>query len=260
MDPATLRAQWEAWKAERLSRLTADRGWLSVAGLHWLAPGPNRIAGLPGTFTLRDGRVELAAGAGDGMTIGGEPVERRLLASDASGAPDLVALGAGRWVALLARGDRFALRVWDAASPRRRSFRGIDTFPFDPAWRIEARWEAWPAPRAVDVQDVTGAVATRLVPGRTLFTVGGMDLSLQPTADGDRLAFVFRDATAGRETYGAGRFLSADAPRAGAVVLDFNRAFHPPCAFTPFATCPLPRPENVLPVRVTAGERFDGDH
>lgn len=260
MDPGTLRAQWEAWKAERLARLTAERGWLSVTGLHWLSPGSNRVPGLPGTFTLRDGRVELQAAPGDGYAVGGERVERRLLASDAAGSPDLLALGTDRWVAVLARGDRFALRTWDASSPLRRSFRGIDTFPFDPAWRIRARWEAWPAPRAVEVEDVTGAVATRLVPGCARFAWGGRELSLEPTADGDRLAFVFRDATAGVETYGSGRFLSADGPVEGAVILDFNRAFNPPCAFTPFATCPLPRPENVLPVRVAAGERFAGDH
>ena len=260
MDLADLRAQWESWKAERLARLTAERGWLSVTGLHWLEPGPNHLPALPGTFTLRDRQVELEAGPGDGYAIGGDAVERRVLVSDASGTPDLLALGSGRWVAVLARGDRFALRTWDAAAPRRRTFPGIETYPFDPAWRVRARWEAWPAPRAVEVEDVTGSVATRLVPGRALFTWGGRELSLEPGADGDRLAFVFRDATAGVETYGAGRFLSAEAPADGAVLLDFNRAFNPPCAFTPFATCPLPRPENVLPVRVTAGERFDGDH
>jgi uncharacterized protein (DUF1684 family) len=259
MDPVALRAEWVAWKAERLARLGGERGWLSVTGLHWLVPGPNHPEGLPGTFVLHDGQVELDAGADDGYVIAGERVRRRLLASDASGSPDLLALGPDRWVALLSRGDRFALRVWDASAPARRSFQGIDTFPFDPAWRIEGRIEAWPEPRPVEVEDVTGAVATRLVPGRVHFRLGGRDLSLEPTSDGDRLAFVFRDATAGRETYGSGRFLSADGPRDGAVILDFNRAFNPPCAFTPFATCPLPRPENVLPVRVTAGERFDAD-
>lgn len=260
MDPGTLRAQWEAWKAERLARLTAERGWLAVTGLHWLEPGPNQVPGLPGTFTLRDGRVELQAGPGDGWTIGGREVERRELVSDAAGPPDLLALGPDRRVAVLARGSRYALRTWDASSPLRRSFRGIETFPFDPAWRIRARWEAWPSPRAVEVEDVTGAIATRIVPGRAIFAAQGRELSLQPTADEGRLFFVFRDATAGVETYGSGRFLSADAPADGTVVLDFNRAVNPPCAFTPFATCPLPRPENVLPIRVTAGERFAGDH
>ena len=258
MSPAAPEAEWAAWKADRLARLTGERGWLSVVALHWLSPGENRFPGLPGTFTIRDGRVELAAAPGDGYAVDGVPVDRRVLASDASGKPDLLDLAPGRSVQVLERGGRLALRVWDAAAPARRGFRGIETFPFDPAWCIEARWEAWPAPRPVEVVDVTGAVATRLVPGRALFTAGGERLSLEPTAEGDRLAFVFRDATAGVDTYGSGRFLSAEGPRAGRLVLDFNRAFNPPCAFTPFATCPLPRPENVLPVRVTAGERYAG--
>ncbi|MEI6226537.1 MAG: DUF1684 domain-containing protein [Deltaproteobacteria bacterium] len=234
------RAEWEAWRRERVARLTGERGWLSVVALHWLAPGVNRPEGLPGSFTLGDGRVELDASPGDAYALDGAPVERRVLVSDVSSKPDLLSLGASRHVQLLERGGRHALRVWDADAPARRDFPGIETFPFDPAWIVEARWEPFP--------------------GRAAFAVGGRALSLEPTQDGDRLAFVFRDATAGTETYGAGRFLSAGAPREGRVVLDFNRAFNPPCAFTPFATCPLPRPENVLPVPVTAGERFDGGH
>jgi uncharacterized protein (DUF1684 family) len=229
-----------------------------VTGLHWLEPGENRVPGLPGVFDVRDGQVTLAARREDGWTIGGAPVERRALASDAGPAPDLVALGEGRWAQVLSRGGRLALRTWDAASPARRDFAGIETFPWDPAWRVEATWEPLDPPRTVLVQDVTGMEAERRVPGRARFALGGRALSLEPTADGDRLAFVFRDATAGVETYGAGRFLSADAPVGERVVLDFNRAFNPPCAFTPFATCPLPRPENVLPIRVTAGERYGG--
>ena len=256
MEPQALREEWEAWKAERVARLRGERGWLSVVALHWLEPGVNRVEGLPGTFALQEGRVVLAARPADGYALGGVPVERRVLVSDAGGSPDLLSLGERRWVQLLERGGRLALRVWDADAPARRDFPGVETFPFDPAWRVLARWEAWPAPRPVEGVDVTGSVATRLVLGRALFTVGERELSLDPTADGDRLAFVFRDATAGVETYGAGRFLSADGPREGRLVLDFNRAFNPPCAFTPFATCPLPRPENVLPVRVTAGERY----
>lgn len=260
MNPGAAREEWEAWRRDRVARLTGERGWLSVVALHWLEPGENRPEGLAGTFTFRDGRVELAASPGDGYALGGAPVERRVLASDASARPDLLSLGSSRHVQLLERGGRFALRVWDADAPARRGFRGIEAFPFDPAWRLEARWEAWPEPRPVEVVDVTGSVATRLVPGRAHFAIGGQGLSLEPTADGERLAFVFRDATAGVETYGSGRFLSSAAPGEAGLVLDFNRAFNPPCAFTPFATCPLPRPENVLPVRVTAGERFDGGH
>jgi uncharacterized protein (DUF1684 family) len=260
VDAGVARAEWEAWKVERLARLRAERGWLAVTGLHWLLPGENHVPGLPGTFTLRDGRVELAAAPGDGYALRGEPVERRLLASDAEKDADLVSSGPGRFLQVLARGGRRALRTWDAAAPGRRDFPGIETFPFEPAWIVEGRWEPFDPPRRVVVQDVVGTDAEKDVLGRVVFAVAGRELSLAPTADGDRLAFVFRDATAGRETYGAGRFLSADAPRDGRVVLDFNRAVNPPCAFTPFATCPLPRPENVLPVPVTAGERFGGHH
>jgi uncharacterized protein (DUF1684 family) len=258
MVPDASPAAWEAWRAERLARLRADRGWLSVVGLHWLSPGENRVEGIPGIFTLRGDQVELSATRDDGYAIGGVPVELRTLAPDAATAPDLLSLGARRWVQLLERGGRTALRVWDADAPARREFRGIETFPFDPAWRVGAGWEAHPEPRPIEVVDVTGSVAARLVPGRALFRAGGRELSLEPTSDGERLAFVFRDATAGVETYGSGRFLSAEAPRHGQVILDFNRAFNPPCAFTPFATCPLPRPVNMLPVRVTAGERYAG--
>jgi len=260
VDAGVAHAEWEAWKAERLARLRAERGWLAVTGLHWLEPGENRVAGLPGTFTLRDGRVALSAARDDGYALPGGAVERRVLASDADAAPDLLSLGAGRFLQVLARGDRRALRTWDAAAPARRDFPGVETFSFDPAWIVEARWEPFHPPRRVVVQDVTGIDSVKEVPGRAAFAIAGRELALEPTTDGDRLFFVFRDATAGRETYGAGRFLSVAGPRDGKVVLDFNRAVNPPCAFTPFATCPLPRPENVLPVPVTAGERFGGDH
>lgn len=260
MDAGATRAEWEDWKAARLARLRAERGWLSGTGLHWLEPGETRIPGLPGTFTLRDGRVELAAAREDGYALPGGSVERRVLASDAEAIPDLLSLGSGRFLQLLVRGDRRALRTWDAAAPARRDFPGIETFPFDPAWIVEARWEPFHPPRRVVVQDVVGIDSEKEVPGRAVFAKGGQELALEPTTDGAGLAFVFRDATAGEETYGSGRFLSAAAPRDGKVILDFNRAFNPPCAFTPFATCPLPRPENVLPVPVTAGERFGGDH
>lgn len=252
------RAAWAAWRAEREERLRAPRGWLAVTGLHWLEPGENRVEGLPGTFTLRDGAVELAAAPSDGWTLGGAPVVRRPIADDSGPAPELLSQGEGRVVQVLARGGRRALRVWDADAPARREFPGIPTFPFDPAWIVEARFEPFPEPRPVEVLDVTGAASMRAVPGRARFTVAGRELALEPTAEGSGLAFVFRDATAGVETYGSGRFLSAAAPREGRVTLDFNRAVNPPCAFTPHATCPLPRAENVLPVRVTAGERYEG--
>jgi uncharacterized protein (DUF1684 family) len=253
-------AEWAAWHARRVERLRAPDGWLALVGLHWLAPGENRVPGLPGTFTVEGGKVRLAASPADGYLLDGAKVTSATLATDASDRPDRVAVGS-RILVVVDRGGKLAVRVWDAESPARRTFSGVDAFPPDPRWRIEARWEAYPAPRRVEVPSVVGIPQVETAPGRALFEVGGRSLSLEPTLEADgSLFFVFRDATAGKETYGAGRFLSAPAPQGGRVVLDFNRATNPPCAFTPYATCPLPRPENVLPVRVEAGEKRWGDH
>jgi len=250
----TFAAEWRGWHDARMARLAAPDGWLALAGLHWLADGENRIPGLPGVFVLEHGGVTLRASPADGWTEGGRPVGQRAQ-------PDVLANGA-RTATVIDRGGRLALRVWDAESPTRKAFRGVDTFPPNPAWRIEATWEAYPAPRKVEVPSVVGIPTEETAPGRAHFMVGGNVLALEPTVDPDgSLFFVFRDATARRETYGAGRFLSAAPPRDGKVVLDFNRAVNPPCAFTPYATCPLPLPENVLPVRIEAGEkRWGGGH
>lgn len=253
-DPA-FASTWRAWHDRRLQRLRAPDGWLALSGLHWLAPGENRIAGLPGVFLLERDRVTLVASAADGYTLGGAPIERRVLETDAGGEAERLRLAPGRTLAIIDRGGKLAVRVWDAESPALKGFHGIDAFPPDPRWRIEARWEAYPTPRTVEVPTVTGQPAQELAPGKAHFEMGGQAVSLEPTVDGDGLFFVFKDATAPKETYGAGRFLSAAAPRDGKVVLDFNRAVNPPCAFSAFATCPLPIPENVLRVRIEAGEK-----
>jgi uncharacterized protein len=257
-DPA-FAAEWKAWHDRREARLRAPDGWLALTGLHWLAAGPNRVPGLPGTFVLEAGEVTLRAAPTDGYTVAGQPVTERRLASDAAPAPDRLAVGT-KQVAVIDRSGKLAVRVWDAESPARAAFRGVETFPLDPRFRIEATWEAYPTPRKVAIPSVAGPAQAGEVPGRARFTVDGQVVRLEPTLEDGALFFVFKDRTAPKETYGAGRFLNADAPRDGKVVLDFNRAVNPPCAFTPHATCPLPRPENVLAVRIPAGERFSGAH
>jgi len=252
-------ASWRAWRERREARLRQPEGWLALAGLHWLSQGENRVEGLPGVFVLRGGRVTLRAAPGDGYLLGGAPVTERALASDAAQKADRLHL-ATRVVQVIERGGALALRVWDAASPELRSFRGIETFPYDPRWRIAARWEAYPAPREVEQPSAAGPPQKALAPGKAHFTVGGEELSLEPTLEDGVLMFVFKDATAPAQTYGAGRFLTADLPSGGKVVLDFNRAYNPPCAFTPYATCPLPGRQNVLPVRIEAGEKKYGAH
>jgi uncharacterized protein (DUF1684 family) len=254
-------ADWKAWREKRLSRLRREDGWLALAGLHWLAEGENRIEGLPGRFILRGGKVRLEAEAADGWTLDGAAATSRELAPDTAEKPDRLRNGS-RQLQVIERSGKLALRAWDAESPVRKSFQGIDTFPYDPRWRIEATFEAFPAPKEVETPSVLGTPQKELSPGRVRFSVGGRELTLEPTQEkpGEDLFFVFKDETWRKETYGAGRFLYTPPPADGKVVLDFNRAYNPPCVFTPYATCPLPRRENVLPVRVEAGEKRWGEH
>jgi uncharacterized protein (DUF1684 family) len=247
-------AEWKSWHARRVTMLKKPYGWLALTGLHWLKPGLNRVPGLPGAFELKDETVSLVASLEDGWSVGGKLVARRALTSDASDAPDRLVNGS-KAAMVLSRGGKVALRVWDSESPVRKAFKDIETFPAAPRWRVTARWEQFPQPRAVEVPSAIGTPTRELAPGRAWFTLDGKEYSLEPTQDGDALFFVFKDQTAGKESYGGGRFLDALAPRHGTVVLDFNRAYNPPCAFTAFATCPLPLPENVLPVRIEAGEK-----
>jgi uncharacterized protein (DUF1684 family) len=256
---ADFAAEWRAWHARREARLREPAGWLALVGLHWLKDGPNAVPGLPGTFTLRDGKVTLRAAPADGYTLDGAPVTERVLATDAAEKPDRITVGA-KQVAIIDRSGKLAVRVWDANSPARAAFQGVDAFPPDPRWRVVARWEAYPTPRKVKVPSAAGPGQEGVAPGRAHFTVDGQEVTLEPTLEDDELSFVFRDRTAPAETYGAGRFLVADLPRAGQVILDFNRAYNPPCAFTAYATCPLPRPENILPVRIPAGEKKPAGH
>lgn len=227
------------WQARRLAALTAPDGWLSLIGLEWLDEGEFAVG------SAADCAIRLEAAApragvlrvtGGGATWHPTEGPARVMDSDAHGEPTVVALDRYRFH-LIERDGRTALRIKDTEAPTRREFRGIDRFPFDPAWILQARWD-----------------------GESVhFAVRGEAFRLRPQrADARPLQFVFGDRTSGRETYGGGRFLFAAPEADGRLVLDFNRAINPPCVFTPFATCPLPAPENRLPMAITAGERCDG--
>jgi uncharacterized protein (DUF1684 family) len=263
-------AEVEAWRAGRYENLRQDHGWLTLAGLGWLKPGVNRLGSAPdvdvrlpagpreaGTVTLTaDGPV--ADGA---FTRDGRPVEGLRLETDASGQPTLLEVGPLH-LCVIERGGRLAIRTWDTESARRRDFHGIDHWRVDPAWRVAARYE--PTPGAMlAVPDVIGIVEEQPTPGAVAFEVEGAMHRLQGLKGGPNgeLWLVFGDATNGHETYGGGRFLYTSAPDTGGmVVVDFNRAYNPPCVFSPYATCPLPWSANRLPVRIEAGERTDGVH
>lgn len=264
-------AEVEAWRAQRAERLKQPRGWLSLVGLHWLKNGANTIgsaadndqvlAGGPahlGVLTLADGRITLVVADDAQATVDGQPVRRAQLSDDTSAAPSLVAFGTLSFV-VIERDGRHALRVWDSASTTLAAFKGIDSFPVDPEWRVTARWVVFDPAQTLDIPNVLGGIDTVSVPGKAVFEHDGETFELLPmveSADADQLFFVFADRTSGRQTYGGGRFLYTDMPTGGHVVLDFNKAYNPPCIFTPHATCPLAPPENRLRTRVTAGEKI----
>jgi hypothetical protein len=267
-------------RALRETRLTSETGWLTLVALHWLAPGENAAGSDPAApialeapgvpakacaFDLRpDGSVHLRAEPGAPVAVNGAPPSDAPLATDAGGKPDVVTVGRVR-LTVIERGGRLAVRARDPESPRRTTFKGLAYFPVDTTLRVEGTLERYEAPREVEVPSAQGPPQKTLAPGVVRFRVAGQDLALEPTVESptdDTLFFVFADATAGTETYGAGRFLYAPAPKPGEtkVVLDFNLAQNPPCAFTPYATCPLPLPKNVLPVRIEAGELAPAGH
>ena len=270
-----IEAETRAWHIERVSRLTSEDGWLSLVGLHWLKEGANRFGSAPdndlvfpaafpahaGTFTRKGATVSLELEKGTALTQDGKPFTGGALRSDADGKPDTLALGSVRFF-VIRRGERLGVRVKDSEAPTRKAFHGIPTYAPSAAWRVEGRFEPATAEKKISVPNVLGEVEEMVSPGTVVFTVGGQEYRLSPVVEpgDDQLFFIFGDLSNRDETYGAGRFLYAAMPKDGKVVLDFNRAYNPPCAFTSFATCPLPPPQNRLKVRVEAGEKRYGDH
>jgi uncharacterized protein (DUF1684 family) len=206
--------------------------------------------------------VRIRPAAGVSILLDGQVIGERTLADDAGGKPDIVQLGDLRFHAIR-RGERFGVRVRDPKSPLRSGFKGLEYFPAAPAYRVEAEFQAYEKPRKVPIPTVLGTTEEMEAPGRVRFVLAGQELTLEPVVEDPKepsLFFIFKDATAGSETYPAGRFLYAEMPKDGKVVLDFNKAYNPPCAFTPYATCPLPPRQNWLNVRVEAGEKKFGSH
>lgn len=271
-DDAEYRAGIQEWQASRAARLTADDGWLTVAGLYWLEPGLNRMGsamdndirlpassspGRAGSFLLEGGQVSVESLPGVPLLHGGQPVERMTVRSDQDGATDTLALGDLRLI-VIRRSKGLAVRVRDLAAPARRDFAGIECYPIDPSWRVEARWVPYDPPRPIEIPNIVGTIDTMMSPGRAEFAREGRRFSLEPVMEAGEteLFYIFKDSTSGEETYPPGRFLYSPAPAGGTVLLDFNRAYNPPCAFTAFATCPLPPPQNVLTLGVRAGEKM----
>jgi uncharacterized protein len=265
----------EAWKAKRLASLKSEDGWLTLIGLFWFKEGENRFGSDPtneivlpegkapalaGTLRLASGKVTLEAKPEAKITSKGQPVATLELKSDEDGEPTLLELGSLS-LHVVKRGERLGLRVKDRDNPARAAFKGTEYFAAERKWVVNARFEPYQPPKQVPIRNVLGMETEETSPGALAFEVDGRPYKLEALKEkGEEQFFIiFADQTSGHETYRAGRYLYADPPGADGVVrLDFNRAYSPPCAFTPYATCPLPPAQNRLPLRVEAGEKFAG--
>jgi len=263
----------EKWRSDEETNLKKEDGWLTLAGLFWLKNGVNTV-GTGSQFDVRltdnfrqerfgeidfkNGVATLKVASGVEATCDDKPVSTIDLVSDEKGKPTEIRVGSQMFY-LIRREDRFGIRLKDNESKARLEFKGLNWFPVDESYRVAAHLEAFPEPKELMVPNVLGGHFKMKSPGRLRFSLQGQEYSLQPVVQDDGSLFIiFRDASNLRETYSAGRFLDADKPVEGKTTLDFNKAENPPCAFTHYATCPLPPEGNDLPVAIRAGEkRYD---
>ncbi len=270
---AAFAQQQQAWRDERRAELTQAEGWTSLIGLHWLDPGAHylgsdadngiRLAMGPahlGMMELKQGRLRLVPEAGAALTLDGVPVTGSvaLRADEDAAGPSKLGFDAGQGVVtVIKRGERYALRVKHADAPSRTGFRGLDYWPAATGWQLVGKFLPHPPGKTLAIANIIGTTDDTPNPGAVEFMRGGKTYRLEALDQGDGSLFlVFADRTNGHGSYGAGRFLDAAKPDAqGRVTLDFNRAYNPPCAFTAFATCPLPPAENRLDLAIDAGEK-----
>ena len=272
IDPNTYAQELSQWQQKRWVDLKSETGWLTLVGLFWLKEGENKFGSdaandiaLPnqqlsahaGSFNLQNGVVKLDAGQ-PGFTVDGKPVHSLELKTDDDAKPTIVRLGSLSFQ-IIKRGERLGVRVKDSQNPDRLNFKNTEFFPADVNWRIDAQFEPYNPPKQMPIVNVLNMESAESSPGAIKFTVDGKDYRLDAITEKDepRFFMIIADKTSGKETYPAGRYLYVDPPDAsGHVVIDFNKAYSPPCAFTKFATCPLPPKQNRLPFAIPAGEKY----
>ena len=266
-----------AWFDHRVGELKSHNGWLNLAGLFWLKDGINsfgsaesndvvfpadKIAPKAGYFIVKGQSVTLMPAPGGEISIYGTPVETETVIFHPDSARAIKLLqgsitqhGSLEWY-IIRRENKMGIRLRDLESEGVKNFKGIERYPVDYSWRIPTRFEPATPGTMIDITNVLGQTFPDVLAGHYVFEVEGKEYKLEATGDGEELFVVFGDDTNGKETYGAGKFLYVNRPDStGRAYIDFNKSYNPPCAFTDFATCPLPRKENVLPVAITAGEK-----
>jgi uncharacterized protein len=258
----------ENWRQSYEAKLKADDGWLTVSALLWLHEGENSFGSdssnaivLPysyvpakaGYFDFHAAKTVIHVNPGVPITLAGKPVESMELRPDST--EDRLNIGDLTFF-VHASGKRYAIRVKDKNSQLRKDFKGLHWFPVNEAYRFNACFVAYPKPREVEITNLLGDRGPAYFPGYIAFMLGGKEYRLDAEDNGSGgLSIVFRDLTSKKGTYQAARFLDADPPKDGHVEIDFNKAYNPPCAYNPYATCPLPSARNRLQVEIPAGEK-----
>lgn len=262
------------WHAKRIENLKKENGWLNLVGLFWLKEGENKFGSdksnyiifpdsaprFMGSFFLKDSTVEMKVNKGVEIFFENrEQVNTVIMKHDQQKGTTIFDHGSLRWN-LIKRGDKYGIRLRDLNSELVINFPGVEMFPINVDWRIEAEFESYNPPKEIDVPTVLGTIEKEKSPGALVFTKDNKKYRLDVTDAGKSYFVIFADLTNGKETYGAGRFLSVPkADSTGKIVIDFNKSYNPPCAFTKYATCPLPPKQNYLSLEVTAGEKNYGE-
>lgn len=257
-------------RREREERFkNSERGWLGLVGLYWLRDGENKIGsdrdndiilppGVPGHIGVvlyNNGVATFRAARRVPVYCNGKQVTLKTLVADIHENPDFLQIG-DLTLVLLDRAGRHLIRVWDRNSQLRKDFDGFNQYPVNPAYCVEAKYTDYDTPRLVSIQDVLEIYHETPIQGFVTFKLKGKEYRLEAQVDEENLMRLdFKDTTNGDTTYVGGRFLVAEMPKDGKVIVDFNQAYNPPCAYTDYATCPLPPPDNRLPVRIEAGEK-----
>lgn len=261
------------WHTKRIENLKKETGWLNLVGLFWLKQGENKIGSdksndiifpenaqsFLGKIVLKDTIVTIVPSSNADITSKGKKIGEIELANDMQGKATILANGSLRWT-IIKRGDKYGIRLRDLDAPLLKSFNGIDTYPINSDWKIEAHLDEYSPKKKMLIPNVLGNIDTVLSPGAIVFKINGSEHRLDVEDAGQSYFVLFADKTSGADTYGAGRFLSVPKPKDGEkLYIDFNKAYNPPCAFTKYATCPLPPSQNHLKIEVTAGEKNYGE-
>ncbi|MFZ2237899.1 MAG: DUF1684 domain-containing protein [Dokdonella sp.] len=258
----------EQWHAERDARLREPDGWLSFIGSGRVDVGSSKVGSADdndivlakgpahlGILTLSEsGEPRFTLAADNDATMDGTSESSATLKTKLDGEPTRVRSGTTSFY-VVKSGDVVGWRQRDSAAESLKTFAGIDRYPVNPSWRIVAEWVPFDPPHHIDLVTVINTLEPAEIPGKAVFKRDGKTWDLQPVTEDDQLFFILTDATSGKETYAAARFLYADAPKDGKVILDFNKAVNPPCALSEHVVCPTAPKENRLALRIDAGEK-----